>query len=723
MAVLKGLALSLLSFLLFLSLTLFGFAFILNSTLLNPNFITSELDKLDVSTITEELVTQQMTDQEMPFPEEVLSALTDAIPNLVSVINEQLNTALNDIYDYLLGKKDQPDLKTTLGNTFLNSEFLSSVLDELDLSLLVEQALQEQEGEEGGFPEELMTALIDTINELEPTLKENIAAVADPIFKYLLDEEEQPGMRTALGDTFLNSDFVNSLLDELDLASLVEQLMEGQTDVIYEEFITALVDTINEHETELKQNVAAATDPIFDYLLGETQDIDLALTLRNTVLSSDFVLSLIDKLAIYFMASEALGGTFTEQIPEEMEFLTEYLDDLMPEVASTIKQQIRDNVDQLLDYLLGQRESISIVISLGSITETLEDSLKEHLREMSPAELEPYIEQIVTEQITAIVPAELQHLVDQAITDEWVTQQANTAADPVLRYLLGDSPGLNVTITLAPIVENMREPVKQEFLESPPPELAAIPESLLEQYFDDYFEELTQDIPSSIVIDDSMLGADLPSQIDSLFQDLAQAMPTSFNIGEILTEAIPSNMITDALHEAEGGLGEARESIADAEDQLGEVRQDVDEAIADFENTFEEPLLGGSSLRQIIGYFQLGYKIAIALIAVLALGIILIHRQVKGATRGLGVTFLTYGLINYVSIILGKNIGGPRITDLVSRGDINIPQSLQELPMQFVNAFTSPLQTFSLIVLIVGAVLVVTSFVYPRLRPSAAEDE
>jgi len=269
----------------------------------------------------------------------------------------------------------------------------------------------------------------------------------------------------------------------------------------------------------------------------------------------------------------------------------------------------------------------------------------------------------------------------------------------------------------------MREPVKQEFLESPPPELAAVPESLLEQYFDDYFEELTQDIPSSITINESMLGADLPSQIDKLFADLTQAMPTSFNIGETLTEAIPSNLVTDALATAEEALGEARQSIADIEDQLGEVRQDVGEAITDFENTFEEPVLGSISPKQLVGYFQLGYKIAIALIAVLIVCIALIHFQVKGATRGLGITFLTYGLINYVSIIIGKNIGGPKITDLVSRGDIDIPQSLQDLPMQFVNAFTSPLQTFSLIVLIVGVVLVVTSFVYPRLRPSAAEDE
>ncbi|KKK64458.1 hypothetical protein LCGC14_2984010, partial [marine sediment metagenome] len=44
-------------------------------------------------------------------------------------------------------------------------------------------------------------------------------------------------------------------------------------------------------------------------------------------------------------------------------------------------------------------------------------------------------------------------------------------------------------------------------------------------------DKVLQDIPSTIVIDENMLGADLPAQIDELFSDLAQMMPTSFNIG------------------------------------------------------------------------------------------------------------------------------------------------------------------------------------------------
>ena len=46
MGFLKGLAIALLSFLLFLCLSLFGIAFLVNQTILNPGFISSELDEV-----------------------------------------------------------------------------------------------------------------------------------------------------------------------------------------------------------------------------------------------------------------------------------------------------------------------------------------------------------------------------------------------------------------------------------------------------------------------------------------------------------------------------------------------------------------------------------------------------------------------------------------------------------------------------------------------------
>jgi len=71
MKVLKGLALSLLSFLLFLSLSIFGLALTLNLTILNPDFTVSELDRLDIPSLTKDLLSQQIP-QDVPYIAEVV---------------------------------------------------------------------------------------------------------------------------------------------------------------------------------------------------------------------------------------------------------------------------------------------------------------------------------------------------------------------------------------------------------------------------------------------------------------------------------------------------------------------------------------------------------------------------------------------------------------------------------------------------------------------------
>ena len=68
MKLLKGLAIGLLSFLLFLSLTIFGILFLLNQTILNPGFVAAEINKLDVPLLAEELLSEQIPEGD--FPEE-----------------------------------------------------------------------------------------------------------------------------------------------------------------------------------------------------------------------------------------------------------------------------------------------------------------------------------------------------------------------------------------------------------------------------------------------------------------------------------------------------------------------------------------------------------------------------------------------------------------------------------------------------------------------------
>ena len=137
MKVLKGLALSLLSFLLFLSMTVFGMAFMLKSTVLNPDFVAAELDKVEVSSLVREMVEEQIGEQ---LPAEawfLKEALYDVISDHEPWIKEQLKNNIYSGYDYFLGKSERlsfvlslEPLKESLRDTMLNT-FMQSLPPQL----------------------------------------------------------------------------------------------------------------------------------------------------------------------------------------------------------------------------------------------------------------------------------------------------------------------------------------------------------------------------------------------------------------------------------------------------------------------------------------------------------------------------------------------------------------------------------------------------------------
>jgi len=129
MTALKGLGTAILSLLLFLSLTVFGIAFTLNSTLLNPDFVIAQVDKIDVSDVAREFAEEEIVDQ---VPDEVdflVDVIYDVIDEQEPWLKEQANTAIYVGYDFILGDTDtlniyipldekKEDLRESLWNAF-----------------------------------------------------------------------------------------------------------------------------------------------------------------------------------------------------------------------------------------------------------------------------------------------------------------------------------------------------------------------------------------------------------------------------------------------------------------------------------------------------------------------------------------------------------------------------------------------------------------------------
>ena len=149
---LKGLALGLLSFLLVLSLSIFSIAFLLNQTILNPGFVSSELNKLDIPLLAEEFLREQIPEEEL-----VVEVLSDTVTDLEPWIQQQVSDGVYSSYDYLMGRSQtlsvviplepvKESLKDNLGEAILQSLppelagaspaqielFLNELYDEID---------------------------------------------------------------------------------------------------------------------------------------------------------------------------------------------------------------------------------------------------------------------------------------------------------------------------------------------------------------------------------------------------------------------------------------------------------------------------------------------------------------------------------------------------------------------------------------------------------------
>jgi len=269
----------------------------------------------------------------------------------------------------------------------------------------------------------------------------------------------------------------------------------------------------------------------------------LVLTLNHTILNPDFIVSEVDELDISSLVKEFLTG----EIPQEEPYLAEVLDNTITDLEPWIRDQTRTSIYSTYDYLLGKSESLSLVISL----EPVKDSLKDNLREA--------------------------------------------------------------------------------ILKSPPPELAGATPAV-ELYINEAYQYIDELIPLRFEFNESSLGPEVLAQLEQA--------------------------------------------------------------------------------RQYIGYFQLGYKLLIGFILLLILGIILINREVRGATRKLGIIFTTYGAFEYLGIFIIKNLAGTQLTKL------DVPAQLQTLLPQFLSDFLAPLEIFSICLMVAGVALIIVSFVYKPRQPS-----
>ncbi|MFC1900588.1 hypothetical protein ACFLYN_03240 [Chloroflexota bacterium] len=236
MNVLKNLVVGILCFLLFLSLSIFGIAYTINSTLLNPDFISNEIDRIPVSSLVQEFV-QIESPPEMPELEETVHATIEA---LEPVVKERINDTIHAVYARFPNEVEDIELNELLRENFLTSDFISSVLERIDIAEIARLFITEQFTEEIPLEIENFDEYIeDAIIAAEPAIKAQLDAASGPIFDYIL------GMRQTLNVSISLDEVTDSIKDSIrqslldnpppELATVPRELRMELFDAFYDE--------------------------------------------------------------------------------------------------------------------------------------------------------------------------------------------------------------------------------------------------------------------------------------------------------------------------------------------------------------------------------------------------------------------------------------------------------------------------------------------------------
>ena len=206
MMIIRAIVNILLSVILFICLLAIGVAVTASATALNPHFITSQIDKLDITGIfTEKAVPElQKTDELAQYPE-VIASLQSAVGKSSPAIKSAVDKAVSDIYAYLI--HGQPlDLKTTLRSSLMDPALATSIISQVDFSPYINQVLVDNlpDLNIGGVDLD-PTPYLPTVDAVvQPYFKSQVALLLPGIYDYILGDSQTLDLKVPVGPVLDN---------------------------------------------------------------------------------------------------------------------------------------------------------------------------------------------------------------------------------------------------------------------------------------------------------------------------------------------------------------------------------------------------------------------------------------------------------------------------------------------------------------------------------------
>jgi hypothetical protein len=216
MNILKAFFTFLLGLLVFVCLTLLNLGMTINATLLDSKFINSQIDKLDIMGIAEELVFPELRDiPELATSPETITSIENTLKAHEADLKGAVKYVISDVYAYVVSGHEL-NLEQTLEGSILNPDLAISILNDINLTPLIEELVIDMVPTDLPLHVELPMYTSKLVPVIEPWLKQEIARSLPQAYDYMLGESQtldlsfsldsvKPGIHDVLKAAFLKS--------------------------------------------------------------------------------------------------------------------------------------------------------------------------------------------------------------------------------------------------------------------------------------------------------------------------------------------------------------------------------------------------------------------------------------------------------------------------------------------------------------------------------------
>lgn len=200
--------------------------------------------------------------------------------------------------------------------------------------------------------------------------------------------------------TVLNSNFINSSIDKIDLPGVLEEAISDQPQQeMPSAIVNALAAVVDSREEEIKTSIKGAISAVYDYT-GSGQDrIELAEILRSSLLSDQLLHAFIDELNIARGAKDLFQDMINKEVHDELKTFVDLplaFEKALNDNETSIKNQLKSAASSTADYMVGYRDTIDARISISLVIDSLRGYLMEQFAASPPDYLGDVDQQVVT---------------------------------------------------------------------------------------------------------------------------------------------------------------------------------------------------------------------------------------------------------------------------------------------------------------------------------------